>query len=68
MKTKLCKIQNIETEKKELLDVMQAWHGLSKYNSATLLFLSHFMLNLKKKKNLKIKKNTIKIEIINVSK
>jgi len=56
MKTKLCKIQNIETEKKELLDVMQAWHGLSKYNSATAVSIS-IILNLKK--NLKsIKKIT----------
>jgi hypothetical protein len=67
MKTKLCKIQNIETEKKELLDVMQAWHGLSKYNSATAVSIS-FYAQSQKKKNLKIKKNTIKIEIINVSK
>jgi hypothetical protein len=68
MKTKLCKIQNIETEKKELLDVMQAWHGLSKYNSATAVSISFYAQSQKKKKNLKIKKNTIKIEIINVSK
>ena len=45
---------------------MQAWHGLSKYNSATAVSIS-IILNLKK--NLKsIKKNYIKIEIINVSK
>jgi hypothetical protein len=44
---------------------MQAWHGLSKYNSATAVSIS-FMLNLKKiSQN---QKNTIKIEIINVSK
>jgi len=47
---------------------MQAWHGLSKYNSATAVSIS-IILNLKKK-NLKSisKKNYIKIEIINVSK
>jgi hypothetical protein len=45
---------------------MQAWHGLSKYNSATAVSNS-IILNLKK--NLKsISKNYIKIEIINVSK
>ena len=58
--------ENIEHWKKELLDVMQAWHGLSKYNSATAVSIS-IILNLKK--NLKsISKNYIKIEIINVSK
>jgi hypothetical protein len=50
----LCKIQNIETEKKELLDVMQAWHGLSKYNSATAVSISFYAQS--QKKNLKIKK------------
>lgn len=48
MKTKLCKIQNIETEKKELLDVMQAWHGLSKYNSATAVSISFYAQSQKK--------------------
>jgi len=46
---KLCKIQNIETEKKELLDVMQAWHGLSKYNSATAVSISFYAQSQKKK-------------------
>jgi nucleoid DNA-binding protein len=65
MKTKLCKIQNIETEKKELLDVMQAWHGLSKYNSATAVSIYAQSI----KKNIKNQvKLYIKIEIINVSK
>jgi len=48
---KLCKIQNIETEKKELLDVMQAWHGLSKYNSATAV--SIYAQSKKKNQNQK---------------
>merc|ERR1712020_191376 len=61
---KLCKIQNIETEKKELLDVMQAWHGLSKYNSATAVSISFYAQSQKKKSQ--NQKNTIKIEIINV--
>lgn len=47
---------------------MQAWHGLSKYNSATAVSIS-IILNLKKKKSqINLKKNYIKIEIINVSK
>lgn len=46
---------------------MQAWHGLSKYNSATAVSIS-IILNLKKKNLKSIKKNYIKIEIINVSK
>ena len=47
---------------------MQAWHGLSKYNSATAVSIS-IILNLKKKKiSNQSKKNYIKIEIINVSK
>jgi len=49
MKKKLCKIQNIETEKKELLDVMQAWHGLSKYNSATAVSISFYAQSISKK-------------------
>ena len=44
---------------------MQAWHGLSKYNSATAVSNS-IILNLKK--NIKSISNYIKIEIINVSK
>jgi hypothetical protein len=44
----LCKIQNIETEKKELLDVMQAWHGLSKCNSATAVSISFYAQSQKK--------------------
>lgn len=46
---------------------MQAWHGLSKYNSATAVSNS-IILNLKKKNLKSISKNYIKIEIINVSK
>jgi hypothetical protein len=46
---------------------MQAWHGLSKYNSATAVSNS-IILNLKKKSQINLKKNYIKIEIINVSK
>jgi len=46
---------------------MQAWHGLSKYNSATAVSIS-IILNLKKKSQINLKKNYIKIEIINVSK
>jgi hypothetical protein len=45
---------------------MQAWHGLSKYNSATAVSISN-ILNLKKKSQIN-QKNYIKIEIINVSK
>lgn len=45
---------------------MQAWHGLSKYNSATAVSNS-IILNLKKKSQIN-QKNYIKIEIINVSK
>jgi hypothetical protein len=39
--------ENIEHWKKELLDVMQAWHGLSKYNSATAV--SIYAQSIKKK-------------------
>jgi hypothetical protein len=46
---------------------MQAWHGLSKYNSATAVSIS-FYAQSQKKKSQNQKKNTIKIEIINVSK
>jgi hypothetical protein len=35
--------------KKELLDVMQAWHGLSKYNSATAVSISFYAQSQKKK-------------------
>lgn len=42
---------------------MQAWHGLSKYNSATAV--SIYAQSIKKKNQ---KKLYIKIEIINVSK
>ena len=47
-------MQNSEknrTLKKELLDVMQAWHGLSKYNSATAV-----SIYAQSKKKIKIKK------------
>jgi len=47
--------ENIEHWKKELLDVMQAWHGLSKYNSATAVSNS-IILNLKKKSQINLKK------------
>jgi hypothetical protein len=50
--------------KKYCLDVMQAWHGLSKYNSATAVSI----YAQSKKKKSKSKRYTIKIEIINVSK
>jgi len=46
---------------------MQAWHGLSKYNSATAVSIS-IIHNLKKNLKSISKKNYIKIEIINVSK
>jgi hypothetical protein len=45
---------------------MQAWHGLSKYNSATAVSISFYAQSQKKKSQ--NQKNTIKIEIINVSK
>jgi hypothetical protein len=47
--------ENIEHWKKELLDVMQAWHGLSKYNSATAVSISFYAQSISKK-YLKIKK------------
>jgi hypothetical protein len=51
--------------KKYCLDVMQAWHGLSKYNSATAVSIYAQSI----KKNIKNQvKLYIKIEIINVSK
>jgi len=36
---------------------MQAWHGLSKYNSATAVSISFYAQS--KKKNLKIKKKIL---------
>ena len=41
-----------ERKTKELLDVMQAWHGLSKYNSATAVSISNYSQS--QKKNLKL--------------
>jgi len=52
MKKKLEIVQNSEknrTLKKELLDVMQAWHGLSKYNSATAVSISFYAQSISKK-------------------
>jgi len=41
--------ENVEHWKKELLDVMQAWHGLSKYNSATAVSISFYAQSISKK-------------------
>jgi hypothetical protein len=51
MKKTLEIVQNSEknrTLKKELLDVMQAWHGLSKYNSATAVSISFYAQSISK--------------------
>ena len=44
--------ENVEHWKKELLDVMQAWHGLSKYNSATAV--SIYAQSIKKISKIKL--------------
>jgi hypothetical protein len=52
MKKMSQKFKNIENWKKKTLDVMQAWHGLSKYNSATAV--SIYAQSIKKISKIKL--------------
>jgi hypothetical protein len=52
MKKNVPKIQKHRKLKKKTLDVMQAWHGLSKYNSATAV--SIYAQSIKKISKIKL--------------